>query len=139
MKSQDSQLVLYSVFAMLIVLLVLVGYFSIVPANSEYWGIDPDVNSKDAALAAFDKGDYRFLAIRYKATQNDILDHVPGVNGCGNHPDGTDEPAHVTEVLSQFDPALLKRLRNYSRAYNVWLAKQLNEHHDAECQVLYTF
>ena len=66
------------------------------------------------------------------------MDHIPGVNGCSNHPDGPGKPAHITETLSHFDP-VLERLRNYSRGYNVWIAKQLNEHHAADCQILYTF
>ena len=139
MNSQYSQLVVYSVCAMIFVLLALVGYFSIVPANSEYWGLDPDIDPKSAAFTAFDDGDFRFLAVRYKATKTDTLDHIPGINGCNNHPDGPGKPAHATETLSQFDPAVLKRLRNYSRSYNGWMAKQLNEHHAADCQIQYTF
>ena len=134
-----SQLVTYSVFAILFVFFAMVGYFQVVPSTSEFWGLNPHSDPRHEALLAFEGGDYRFLAVRYKATQHDTLDHIPGINGCDNHPDGTEVPPHFTQTLPQFDPAVLERVRNYGRSYNFSIAAMLNEHHAAECRILYTF
>ena len=139
MPPRSSQLIIYFGFAMLFVLIIVVGFVVSMPSEERLWNIFPNVEGTATVRDAFDGGEYRFLAVRYGASDSDENAHIPGINGCNNHPNGSGLSIRRTETLPTQDAVLLEQVRNFARHYNVQLAKLLNEHHAADCQILYTF
>jgi len=131
-----SQLLFLSAGLAVVVAMVVIGYVSLVPSDSQYWDIDPKLSPEAAAEAAFTAGDYRFLGSRVYFGEAKEGEVVYGISGCRNHPLGNGRSkayANFAELRGEDAWAKLDSIRDYADAYNIRLWDLLETYTDTTC------
>lgn len=105
--------------------------------GGEYWGYDKKTDPFDAAVAAWERGDYRFLDVNLPPFEEQLTNFVPGVGACTNHPHGdTIRYRHSSGTPLHSDDSL-RLAAQFASRFNLTLARSLNFRNSADCEVSY--
>ncbi len=137
---KTEQIVSYLLVSTVIVIFAMLVLFTMTASagnGGEYWGYDGRVEPLEAASAAFEDGDYRFLDVTLSPYNDKLTDFTPGVMGCEHLPDeymrglrsSTGEPLHGVDSL--------RLATDFARAFNRELAFILNSRLQARCVIAY--
>ena len=136
---KTEQIVTYLLVSTVIVLFAVIVLFTMTTAagnGGEYWGYDGRVEPWEAASAAFEEGDYRFLDVTLSPYNDKLTDFTPGVMGCESIPGevpglrrSSGEPLHAEDSL--------RLATDFARAFNRELAAILNSRLQARCVIHY--
>ena len=136
MQTRVSNLLFYSAAFALIILLIVAGYTVQLRESSEYWDLAQTVAPSEAAMIAFEDGDYRMLGIRVQDAAGDTESFVGGVFSCSNHPSGNNRAADFAKYveIGGLDAwSTVESIRDYARDYNYAMADLLSEHLGVSC------
>ena len=136
MTLRFSQILFQSAGTAVAVALVYIGYVSVLPSASEYWGIDAGKSAEVAAEEAFSRGDYRFLGARVRGQEGKEAEFVYAIFNCVNHPLGDGLPkeyARFADVEGIDAWSETSYIRDFADSYNFRLRTLLEEHTEARC------
>ncbi|MDJ0904558.1 MAG: hypothetical protein QNI96_00960 [Woeseiaceae bacterium] len=131
-----SQLLLLSAGLAVVVAMMVIGYAWLVPADGQYWGIDPQLSPEAAAEEAFAAGDYRFLGSRVYFGEAKEAEVVYGISRCRNHPlgdGGAATYANFAELRGEGAWDAFDSIRDYADSYNFRLRDLLENNTDTKC------
>ena len=123
---------LLSIFAYLLIF----SSMSVVGNGGEYWGYDGYTEPWRAAGDSFEKGDYRFLKIKLPNANGILLNEVPGIYRCDNHPFGGDNFSRSGLSTPIHGVDSVRLATDFAYEYNLRMASLMEHELGLVCQVL---